>query len=281
MISKTGYRLYQNLLMPSRVEEYRRLLQSLVNQGYVFLTIAELARCSRNGMMPELSCIIRMDVDSDVATAETMFDVAQSLAVRATYYFRLSTLDSSLMRRIAQRGSEVGFHYEELATTVKRLGLCNREQIDQCIPEIRAAFRKNIAVYAQFAGALPQTIASHGDWVNRKLRIPNQYALDQSLRKQFGIIAEAYDDWLNGPVKFRFSDNDAPDWWKPQSPSKAIDDRVSCIYFLLHPRQWRANAWENVRIDVTRMAEGLRYSIRCGALGWHKKTCGASRNRAA
>ncbi len=281
VIKRTGYRIYQNVLMASRLGEYACLLRSLADQGYTFLTVADLAAYAKGGSLPDLSCIIRMDVDSDTATAREMFEVAHLSVAKATYYFRLSTLDPSLMRRIAEHGSEVGFHYEELATVAKQRGLCDRRQVDEHIPAIRAQFKKNIAIYAECAGEWPRTIASHGDWINRKLRIPNQYAIDESLRRQFGIIAEAYDDWLNAPVKARFSDNDAPEWWKPGTPSGAISDRVSCLYFLVHPRQWRANVRENIRVDAVRATEGLRYSIRCGVSALQRRAFGASADRIA
>lgn len=262
MMERAVYRFYQNFLMAERLDEYDRLLRSLTERGYTFLTIADLARCVMANRLPELSCIIRVDVDSDIPTARSMFEIGQASRVPATYYFRLSTIDQVLMRQIANSGAEVGFHYEELATIAKRLGLRDRSQVDERMADIRESFATNLATFAAQLGQWPMTIASHGDWINRLLCIPNQYAINQALRDRFGIIAEAYDGWLNAPVKGRFSDTDPPAWWKPCSPAAAISSRTSCLYFLVHPRQWHANALENIRIDMTRIVEASRYTFR-------------------
>jgi hypothetical protein len=263
MMLRVGHRIYQNFLLPSRLKAYHVLLKSISDQGYTFLTIADLAACVRAGNMPARTCIIRMDVDSDLPTARDMFGIAQSLGVRATYYFRLSRLDPGLMRQIAASGSEVGYHYEELATIAKDRKLRNKREVDEQLPDIRAAFARNIAIFAKSAGHWPLTIASHGDWINRKLRLPNQYAIDEALRKQFRIVAEVYDAWLNAPVTARFSDIDVPKWWEPRPPTEAISAGVPCLYFLVHPRQWQANIAENIRMDAGRLAEGLRYNLGC------------------
>ncbi|MBV8459560.1 MAG: hypothetical protein JO009_01590 [Candidatus Eremiobacteraeota bacterium] len=266
MLKAAVYRFYQNFLMSSRLAEYERLMSKLVEQGYCFITIADLAR-RNGGAIPARTCIVRVDVDSDLPTAREMFRIKRALGITSTYYFRLSTLDPELMKEISACGSEVGYHYEELATVAKRLGLCNKAEIDNCILLIRDEFKRNIQSFSAQAGALPRTIASHGDWVNRKLRLPNHYFADRALCEAFGITAEAYDPRLNAQVKARFSDADAPAWWRPEPPSKAVTDGVSCIYLLVHPRQWRANRLENLRLDIERVIESILYSWRCKAKG--------------
>lgn len=251
--------------MSPRLGEYERLLAGLRGKGYRFLTIAELAACSRSeAALPPLACVIRNDVDTDPGTARRMFELERTCDARATYYFRLSTFDPPLMHSIAAHGSEVGYHYEELATIAKRRGLRTKAELDAHLPSIRAAFSRNIQAYAERAGRLPKTIASHGDWINRKLGVPNSYAIDAELRARFGIVAEAYDEWLNRPVQARFADHcGAPNWWMPHAPDETIAGGVRCLYFLVHPRQWRANPAENLRVDANRAVEGLAYGWRC------------------
>lgn len=65
----------------------------------------------------------RHDIDTDVGGARAFFEIEKALGIRASYYFRLSTIDRDLMREINSYGSEVGYHYEELATHAKRYGL--------------------------------------------------------------------------------------------------------------------------------------------------------------
>ena len=261
MMKTITFRAYQNFLMPSRLPEYERLLGTLVAQGYRFLTVADFARQGVAGCLPPRSCIVRTDVDSDVATAREMFRIERALGLRTTYYFRLRTLEPGLMREIADSGSEVGYHYEELATFAKRHGLRNAGDIDAWADAIRAELAGNIERFAASAGRVPLTIASHGDWVNRKLRIFNHSVVDAALRARFGLLAEAYDDWLNAPVRARFTDAPPPGWWVPGSPAAAIAEGAACIYLLLHPRQWRANRRENLRLDAERAAEGVAYAV--------------------
>lgn len=264
-LKSVAYRFYQNYLMASRLPEYESLMTMLVEYGYSFLTIADLARRANRAALPARTCIIRVDVDSDVPTAREMFHIKRALGISTTYYFRLSTLDHHLMKEISAAGSEVGYHYEEIATAAKRLGLRNRCDVESSVSIIRAEFKRNIELFADQAGCLPLTIASHGDWVNRKLRLPNHYIADSDLRQACGILAEAYDPELTAPVQARFSDKEAPAWWRPASPIEAIKDGIPCIYLLVHPRQWRANRLENFWLDVERSKETILYFSRCAA----------------
>jgi hypothetical protein len=263
MFATIRYRAYQDFLMPSRLGAYARLLESLIRQGYTFLTVAGLATGVKTGNLPALTCVIRMDVDTDLPTAREMFLIEKALGVKTTYYFRLRPFDAGFARRVAGNGSEVGFHYEELASVAKRLRLRNKAEVDTHLPAIREQFAANLAWFAQQVGFWPKTIASHGDFANRKLRIPNHYAVNEALLERFGIIAEAYDEWVNAPVQARFSDSEPPAWWMPGPPDEAIRRRVPCIYILVHPRQWRANRAENARFEIERAMEGLAYRRRC------------------
>jgi hypothetical protein len=267
MLRKAGFRIYQNFLMPSRLGEYERLLKSLMKEGYNFLTVADLADCAKGKALPPLACILRVDVDSDIRTARQMFAIERVLAVRTTYYFRVSTFDAELMRRMTAYGSEVGYHYEELATVAKRLGLRDKADLDANISQIRKEFATNIEMFAEYAGHLPTTISSHGDFINRRLGVSNYEAIDAALRERFGIVAEAYDEWLNATVQARFSDWDPPNWWRPCAPVQAISRRVPCLYLLLHPRQWQASVLENLRLDTERLSEDLLYRARSMARG--------------
>jgi hypothetical protein len=269
MLKRIAWRVYQDFFMSSRLGEYERLLQQLLGQGYVVMRVSDLAACARQGVMPEPACVLRIDVDSDLATARQMFTIAQALGVRATYYFRRSTTDAGLMRQIAAQGSEVGFHYEELATFAKRLGLRSKAEVDDALPAIRREFAANLRDFAAQLGRLPETIASHGDFINRRLRLANHYAIDVAQREHFGLIAEAYDEWLNAPVRARFSDQGPPEWWTPSAPEEAIARRVSCLLLLVHPRQWRANAVENLRLNMERAVQDVVWWV-AGALRPHR-----------
>jgi hypothetical protein len=263
MFATIGYRAYQNFLMPSRLGEYAQLLEGLIRHGYTFLTVAGLATGAKTGHLPALTCVIRMDVDTDLPTARKMFSIEKALGVKTTYYFRLRPFDAGFARSVAAHGSEVGFHYEELASVAKRLGLRNKAEVDAQLPAIREEFVANLAWFAQQVGFWPKTIASHGDFANRMLGLPNYYVIDKTLLERFGIIAEAYDEWVNAPIQARFSDREPPAWWDPGPPDEAVRRLVPCVYILVHPRQWRANRATNARLEIERAIDGWAYRRRC------------------
>jgi hypothetical protein len=262
MLKQVGYRLYQDLLMPSRLGTYDRLLRRIAARGYSFLRIVDMAEWARSGRGPEMACVLRMDVDSDVPTAQRMFEIASANGIRGTYYFRKSTFNAALMRRIEAQGSEVGYHYEELSTLARLLGLGGKADIDAHLLEIQECFAKNLLEFANILGHPPKTIASHGDFVNRKLGLANHYAIDMSMRERFGIVAEAYDEWLNVHVRVRCSDRGPPMWWKPVTPDEAIDRLVPCIHLVVHPRQWHANIRENLRLGAERTYQEALWRVR-------------------
>jgi hypothetical protein len=259
MVKTLYWRLHQNFLMQDRIPEYRAILAEAKGRGYQFLTISDLADCaSGRARLPPLSFVLRNDVDSDCSTAGQMFEVDKAFGIRATYYFRLSTLDRGLMRDIQVYGAEVGYHFEEVATAAKRNGFRNSADVIPHLSSIREDFRRNIERYMSVAGKFPKTVASHGDFANRAIQTTNSCIIDQEIRDEFGIVAEAYDEWLNRPVTMRVADREAPTWWSPTPLATALTQNPKCLYVLVHPRQWRANAWENIKMDVMRIGEGAR-----------------------
>lgn len=261
-------RIYQDFLMQSRLEEYRELLGSLRDTGYTFITMRELAAfATAGGAEGPRTCVIRNDVDSDPTTAKAMFEIDQAIGGRSTYYFRLSTMDQSLMRTMAECGSEVGYHYEEIATYAKRHGLRTRSDVEANLPRIRQEFARNMEGYRGLVGDYPKTLASHGDFANRRLGVTNTLIIDDEQRSRFGIVAEAYDAWLMARVDCRISDASYPRWWHPESPEAALRSDPKSLYILVHPRQWHPGRTENVRLTVGRIFEGCVYALRSRGRG--------------
>jgi hypothetical protein len=260
ILTRLGWRIHQNFLMRDRIHEYEKLLLAARAEGYKFITVSDLVAIARGSVAPpELAFVLRNDVDTDVSTARLMFQTERELGITATYYFRLSTIDVDLMRDMRDHGTEVGYHFEEVATVAKRLGLRNSAEVESELENIRMEFRRNIETYRSMAGVLPKTVASHGDFCNRVLNVTNSCIIDNCIREEFGILAEVYDEWLNAPVTLRLSDKDAPDWWSPMPFREALRNSPACLYVLVHPRQWRANFRENVKAEAIRLAEGIRF----------------------
>lgn len=257
------WHFYQNFLMPDRLSAYRQLLRNILDRGYRFLTIESFASEVRsNAISPGPRCVLRIDIDSDPEGASRMFHAASAEGVQATYYFRLATLHPPLAQRIVAHGSEVGYHFEELATYAKRHGLRTAAEVNRHLPEIREEFRRNAALFRDTMGVMPHTIAAHGDFLNRRLGIKNSHVVDLALMEEYGIVAETHEPWLMRAVDARVSDRPAPRWWHPRSPDESLAASPDVLYILVHPRQWVRAPLHNLFLDLQRGAEEIHYRWR-------------------
>ena len=206
--------------------------------------------------------IHRHDIDTDIRTAKKMFSIEQSLGIKATYYFRLSTLDYALIKEISEYGSEASYHFEELASYCKINHIKSKQEALEGLDEIKSIFKLNVEMIEKEASIKIQSVASHGDFVNRKLNVINNVVTDDlSLRKELGIVCETYDSILMDSFDLYISDKPYPVYFSPTSPFDALKepDKNSIICMTSHPRQWETN-WIVSTIDnVGRVIEGIRW----------------------
>lgn len=252
-------RLYSDYLMPSRLHHYAALLEQAHRAGYRQLPLRDYARLAASGATDDGRFLVhRHDIDTDIATARRMFDIERRHGVRASYYFRLSTLDPGLMRDIEAWGGEASYHYEEIATWAKRHHLRRPEQVASHLPAIREQFAANLARIEADLGYKLRSVASHGDFANRRLGIANHALLDDALRRRCGIECEAYDAALHGQLDIYISDQPAPRYFNPLSPQQALG-RHRRICLLTHPLQWRTNWIDTSRHNLRRLYEELAW----------------------
>ena len=259
------YRTYSNFLMPSRFNSYSYLLQSALDRGYQTHSILSFWQLLKNGEFPEnvKYLILRHDIDnSDVATTRQFWEMERRLGLVSTFYFRLSTLAPSLMQQMHVSGFEVSYHYEELATVAKEKGLTRPEQVYSALPYIRERFKQNLFSLRERTGLPMLTVAAHGDFVNRKLRIPNTLILkDELFRKEVNVECEAYDEILRRHMSTRHSDKGYPSFWDSEDPANAIQRGESVVHVLTHPRQWHADPKQNLLDDMDRLWQGFHYYV--------------------
>lgn len=253
-------RFYNDYCMPGRWDHYRAVLTAALAHGYRFGRHQD-ARALLAAPPPRLF-FLRHDIDSDLALTRRMFELEQELGIKSTYYFRRCTLDPALMREIHAFGSEVGYHYEELADFIKARGLRTREQVLPHLGQIRAAFLDHLRAFEEVLGAKVRTVAAHGDFANRYLGMPNQMLLDDALRTAAGLEMEAYDGFLGERLSFRGRDALYPGLWSPSPIVQAIEQELPVILVLAHPRHWQRAPWVRLRLDARRLWDELAYRMR-------------------
>jgi len=255
------HRCYSNFMMPSRLSEYTRLLETFQRHDFESLTLHDFAERKRSGQVNDRGryLLLRHDVDTDVETTSAMWRIEQRYGISATRFFRLSTINVALMRQIEQAGGEAGYHYEEIATFAKQYRLCNPHLVRMRLSEIRDRFRTNLFRLRAATGLELCTAAAHGDFANRRLKIANTEILaDREFRAAMGVSLEAYDDVIEANLTARHCDRPYPQWWAPQSPEHSAVSQPCVVLILLHPRHWRANIRCNVREDIHRLWDGVR-----------------------
>jgi hypothetical protein len=178
------------------VKTYRRLLDSLVRQGYAFQTFTEFLE------KPEKrSVILRHDVEARYGNALVLATIQHESGIKGTYYFRFlpDHFDKEIIKEIASIGHEIGYHYDDLS----------HSHGDHAIALKR--FEKNLNTLREIAPV--KTICMEGaplsKWDNRDLwqqpqassPKPQTYSVHASPLpclhahyRDYGIIGEPYFD---------------------------------------------------------------------------------------
>lgn len=254
-------RLYSDYFMPSRVPTHERFIRAALDMGFAQTSVRDYFNAIGGGNVAhgEKVVVHRHDIDTDLRTARKLFEVEQKYHIKSSYYFRLSTLDFALMREIEDYGSEASYHYEELATFAKQNGIRDAARIHSRMSEIRQAFKKNFCSIEQRLGSKMTTVASHGDFANRRLKLNNTELLrDEQLRDSCGIQCEVYDKAFLQHFDFYVADKPHPQYYHPSCPFDALG-KYRRICFLTHPRQFETNWIENTKDNLFRFYEGARW----------------------
>jgi len=251
-------RLYSDYLMPSRLDEYATILQTLSDNGYKSISIREYNKLLSSDGLEGRYFVNRHDIDTDVATAKEFFKIEKKYKAHASYYFRLSTLDFKFMKDIVSYGSEASYHFEEIATFAKSKHIKSKEEILANLDEIKDIFKKNFLMIEKNIGTKLYTVCSHGDFTNRTLElINNEITKDDMLREELGISCEAYDQELMDHLDIYVSDAPYPILYNPRSVFDFIGKK-DIICMLSHPRQWKVNWVVNTIDNIKRVYEGIK-----------------------
>ena len=250
-------RIYSDYLMPSRLKEYEKIISFLKKNDYEFLTLKEYKNLLDNKNLKGKYFINRHDIDTDILTAKAFFEIEKKYNVKATYYFRISTLDFEFMKEIEEYGSEASYHFEEIATFAKKNHIKSKDEIFNRMNEIKKLFKQNFFNIESKLGYKLLTVCSHGDFVNRKLKIVNNEIIkDKELRRELGIIAEAYDKDIMESIDIYISDGAFSIRETAEDIFKRLKNE-NIVYMLTHPRQWRVSWKDNTLENIKRFYEGL------------------------
>ncbi len=257
-------KLYEDFFKKSRLKDYKNLLQVAKNNGYCMMGILDFYKYLTNGKIDCSKKIIinRHDVDTSPKVARLMFEIEQEVYGKdgsATYYFRDCTMNKKLITDIISYGYEAGYHYETIANYEKKHKLKSADKIRLYMKDIEKCFSKEFDNYKRKTQSTSLTVSSHGDFVNVKNNIQNLEVLkNEELRKNNGIIVEAYDESINKFVEKRFADQQLVE----NFCQTVIDNlNVRVIQILTHPRQWKVDFWWNLKDLFRRIIEGIKYKL--------------------
>jgi hypothetical protein len=253
-------RLYSDYGMPSRLTAYEKLVCASGEAGFVQTSVRNFFDSMQAGL-PEISKFIvhRHDIDTDLRTTRKLFEIEKRYGIKSSYYFRLSTLDFRLMREIEEYGSEASYHFEEIASFAKKFKIKDPALVRGRLPEIRSIFQKNFFWLEKQLGKKMRTVASHGDFANRRLKLNNNEILaDRKLREECGIDCEAYDSEFLRHFDIYIADRPPPQYYYPISPLSGIS-QYKRMYLLTHPRQVETNWKENTKHNISRFLEAVTW----------------------
>ncbi len=255
-------RLYNDFLRPSKEGEYERILKAACDNGYEIHTVLSFEDVIKNGVEKgKKYLILRRDIDTaDSRILRKMLDLEKRYGARCTYYFRWNTLDANLMKAISEEGGEASYHYEEIATYCYKSRIKDKGKMLEHIEEIRDMFIKQLFIFRDKTRQPCLTVASHGEFVNSKLHVPNTVLIDERVREECGIVREAYDSSHMSLITCRIADQVEMEHFTEKAVA-AIERGEPVLELLTHPRQWNSPVWVNLKEELNRVCKEIYWRL--------------------
>ena len=236
--------------------KFRELCEAISSSGYELLTVREYLRGNNE---QERFVILRHDIDVKPERGLKMAEIEKEHGILATYYIRMTeeVFKPIIIRRIAEMGHEIGYHYEVIDKTEG-----DKNKAIEIFKQELTKLRKVCNV---------DTICAHG---NSLTPWDNQSLWNDYIFKDYDIIGEAYlsinfdnilylsDTGRNWSNRYKVKDIVYNSNSNVLSGIKSTDDVIELlkqkkckrIYLLSHP-WWNDNfsvwlkelMWQNVK----------------------------------
>ena len=151
-----------------------------------------------------------------------------------------------------------------------RTGLRSRPAALGDLPEAGELFAENAGRVRAVTGLPTRVGATHGDFVHRRLAIPDRVLRgDSEFPQRLDVDLETYNEAFVRCLLSRHTD--APYqrcWGRTTGPSEAVGAGEPVISVVVHPRPWRVDWIVNTPDDIQRVVEGLRLAVSGGRRRW-------------
>ena len=168
----------------------------------------------------------------------------------------MSTFDKKLIKKINEYGSEVGYHFEEIANFCKENKNISSSFVFDNLAKIKQIFINNVKKFEKETNSKLYSVAAHGDFINRKINVYNSILMDEQVRKDIKVNIEAYD--IEKKLDFRTCDCMYPKFWV-DNPINAIKEDKKKVLLLVHTRWWDKSPLIRFKNDFIRLVESVRY----------------------
>ena len=253
--------LFIKYLKNNRLLEYEQIIKKALQNGYEVISLRDFVL--KNYDSSKKLFILRHDVDHFSSGTRAMFEIEKKYGVKSSFYFRNSTFEPKLMRAIEAYGSEASLHFEPVADFVKANGIKSKEELEKvknwkqrCLNILKSDLER----FRNLLGIECLTIASHGEYENRLVGIPNNYLTEsKESYKYLDIKLEAYNKDFISQISCYISDVPIEinsGYRYGVTPFEAIEKKESFILFLTHPNHWHYSPWKQFKKLVKALLKG-------------------------
>jgi len=239
----------KKIFQKNRLQIYKEILLYAKSNGYILISLSDWYE---NYIDSDKKVIVlRHDVDYDAKGAIEMYKIEKELGAKSSFYFRWLTVDDNIMKTINNDGFEVSLHYETLATYAKHNKITKADEITSDVLNLCFNNLKNeIKEFEQKFWKI-NSICSHGDKVNRQLKVSNYKIIDNTKFEELGIKFNVYNQEIMDKFDAYISDSSIYsnfEWKHFGSPYNAIDNELKTICLLTHPIHWNQGFVKNIKM---------------------------------